>query len=152
MTQRKLSSTFCCHKHHIYLKDCDYKSTSLLLTPGQKLSENVVVNSFEIVFSASFQKLQLTDVWPLTNGIVSCRPCVSLNGRWPYGPDVVIKIETSSSLESYSNENISFPMTFVVPLRKGRVILFSPKHFSSSVSWPSKARKIVYLFKMTTYC
>lgn len=27
---------FCSHKHHIYLKDCDYKSKSLLLEAGTK--------------------------------------------------------------------------------------------------------------------
>lgn len=49
---------------------------------GQKLSENRVVNSPEIVFSSSFQKLKAKNIWPFTNGMVSCRSWCCIECCW----------------------------------------------------------------------
>ena len=122
---------FCSHKHPIYLKDCDYKSKSLLLETGTKASKDRVVNSSEIVFSASFQKLRATNVWPFTNGTVSCRSWCYTECWWWCGLDTAIR---SSKYAHHwcillHQEHFSFSGICWFPPRKGTVILF----FSSNI-------------------
>ena len=96
---------------------------------GQKLSENRRVNSSEIVFSASFQKLRATNVWPFTNWIVSCRSWCCAECWWWCELDAVIKNceythHWCSLLHQNISKHISLTDTRRFPLRKGRWFYF----------------------------
>lgn len=94
--------------------------------PGQKLSENRVVNSSEFVFSALFQKLRATNVWPFTNEMVSCRSWCCTACWWWCELDAVIKNGEYAHhwCILLHQEHFSFSDIYGFPLRKGGVILW----------------------------